>query len=487
MFLEHFWTLSDRNRVRSEIALEKKRSYSGGNRIVTFCGLTSRFFLALILFGQTGCASHLLASREQGSIERAEEIKKNLAAIRGLKFTQEVPILFDKKEVMQGYLESGLLEDYGEEKLKDLSLAYAKLGLFPLGMDLRKSLLNLYDAQVLGFYVTKKKKVVLSEKEEKILSAGYFTAADFDEMVLVHELTHALQDQHFSLGNRLGPSDNNDRTLAFRSLAEGDAILTEFAYRFGALDQWSSVQISELFQDGSVELRSTLSEVPAAIVDKLRFQYEAGASFVYRVLKEKGWQGINLLYKFPPQSTEQVLHPEKYFDLPDPPTRVDLKDLSLLFSPGWTPVENNTLGELMVECLFKQFLPKEEAKRVANGWGGDRFVAFRRGEEVSFIWATVWDTPEDAEEFFEMYQEILSRKYGFPQSSDYQFYIKRRDRLVVVVEGLDRTHIKENIEKVWRGMSLEKVPWEHPSPSLQGTPLDSSDTKQSPSQLSHLQ
>lgn len=167
MFLEHFWTLSDRNRVRSEIALEKKRSYSGGNRIVTFCGLTSRFFLALILFGQTGCASHLLASREQGSIERAEEIKKNLAAIRGLKFTQEVPILFDKKEVMQGYLESGLLEDYGEEKLKDLSLAYAKLGLFPLGMDLRKSLLNLYDAQVLGFYVTKKKKLCCQRRKRK--------------------------------------------------------------------------------------------------------------------------------------------------------------------------------------------------------------------------------------------------------------------------------------------------------------------------------
>lgn len=399
-------------------------------------------------------------------------MKRSLTAVRGLEFTDEVPILVEQKDVIERHLEADLLEDYGEEKLKNISLAYTKLALFPWRVDLKQSLLNFYTAQVVGFYNPKAKRIVLLGES----SGEIPPESDLDETVLAHELTHALQDQHFSLRSRLSPSDNDDRTLAFRSLAEGDAILTEFARLFGDVHQWSPAQLNRALQSSREQLQSSLADLPAAIADKLLFPYKVGAAFVYRLLNEKGWAGVNLLYSSPPLSTEQMLHPEKYLDLPDPPIRVDLRDLSLLFPSGWREIENNTLGELMVQCLFKEFFSQEEADVVANGWGGDRFVAFRRGDEVSFIWATVWDSSKDAEEFFEKYQEILSRKYGPSQSSDWQFYVERRDRLVVVVEGLERTHIKNNIEKIFQEIKLEEEPLaprlSYPSPAAMPSPFD---------------
>jgi len=263
--------------------------------------------------------------------------------------------------------------------------------------------------------------------------------------LLVH---HALQDQNFPLTERLSPSNNGDRALAFRSVAEGDAVLTEFAYLFRDETKQSLIDVDQAVKVSSVELQSVLSGVPAAIADELRFQYEAGFSFVYRIFNEMGWHGINLLYSFPPISTEQVLHPEKFLDLPDPPTRVELNDLPVLFRSDWREIENNTLGELMVECLFKEFFSREEAKVVATGWDGDRFVAFRRGDSVAFIWFTVWDSPEDAEEFMQKYQQIRAKKHVPTQPSD--SFVERRGPLVLVLEGLREAQVKQNIGRSGR-------------------------------------
>lgn len=202
-----------------------------------------------------------------------------------------------------------------------------------------------------------------------------------------------------------------------------------------------------------------MGDVPEAILEELLFQYYGGVVFVSRVVQERGWLGVNFLYRFPPVSTEQILHPEKYFDKPDVPTRITLHDLPPLFSADWEEIENNVLGELMVRALFKRFLSEEQAKVVAEGWGGDRFVAFRRGEEIAFIWATLWDSSQDAREFFQHYQEILSQKYADPAARAARTFIEQRGQRVVVVEGLETEHVKNHIEKIWQGMALEPEPF----------------------------
>ncbi len=388
-------------------------------------------------------------SSETPGLEKFEEIEQKLSAIRGLNFTEKVPIDYETKDAMRKRLQSDLVNDSGEENFKDRARAYAKLGLFPRRVDLKSAVLKLYAGQIAGFYDLKNKKIVLPQNYAYVKS-------ELDENDMAHELTHALQDQHFSLAQRLGVSHNSDKSLAFRALAEGDAFLTELAYVHGGTAGGFSVSADRFLQRSSVELQPALSDVPAAVSEKLLFQYRAGAALVYRVLKDKGWPGVNGLYGAPPLSTKQVLHPEKYLDSPDPPTAIELNDRSSLFSPEWEEIENNTLGELMVRCLLKRFFPPEKAKAVASGWAGDRFIAFRRGDEISFIWATVWDSSVEAGEFFAKYQALLPMKYGSSETEGLKNYIEQRDRRVVVVEGLERDRVKGHIEKIWKGMRLEK-------------------------------
>jgi hypothetical protein len=126
----------------------------------------------------------------------------------------------------------------------------------------------------------------------------------------------------------------------------------------------------------------------------------------------------------------------------------------------------------MVQVLFKEFLSEDDGKLVADGWDGDRFVAFRRGDEVSFVWATVWDSPQDAEEFLGKYRELLAKKYGADPKGAQTVYLERRGTRVVVVEGLEMKHVEENIEKIWQGMRLEETAFTRPFPAPPEVPKE---------------
>ena len=386
-----------------------------------------------------------------GHPDPIKQIRERVTDVRDLKFSHEVGVLFANAESIKSRIDTDLQQDLRGRKLEDISLAYAKLGLLPWGVDLRSSLLNFYSSQTWGFYDSRAKKVVLPEKGRKDRE---------DEKILVHELTHGLQDQHFSLGHELRRAVNADAALALRSVAEGDAVLTEYAYSFGRLDEWLPAYVHQVLSNGAEE--AVFPGIPAVIGDKVQFQYGAGTRFVLRFVGKNGWAPVNLLYKYPPLSTEQVLHPEKYLESPDPPTRINLGDLSTLFSSEWREIENDTLGELMIQCLFKEFLGAKAAAAVADGWDGDRFVAYQRGEEVAFLWVTVWDSSSDAQEFFDSYHEVLSVKYDVRPSEKDRFYIEKRDNLVLVVEGLEPEDVKSNIETVWLKMEIKEESFQPP-------------------------
>ena len=423
--------------------------------------LRSLFFLCLLVIG-AGCSSYSVVSGRAFGGGRFAEIQAGLAVLRGLDFKGEVPVEVQGKEEIRRYFASSLEQEYGDEKLRNMALAYAKLGLYPEALDLKKSLLDFYTVQVAAFYDARAKKLVLPED----LAAGILSGAEepaalgtmMGDMVLAHELTHALQDQHFSLEDRLRPSSEDDRTLAFHAVAEGDATVAGFAYLFRGADDKFLELINQTVQDSIRVARSTLTDTPEAVVEELLFQYYGGVSLVSRALRDQGWSGVNLLYSIPPLSTEQILHPEKFFELPDPPTRVGLKGLSGLFRPDWREIENNVLGELMVQVLFRRFVAEAEAQRIAEGWDGDRFVAFQREQETAFVWATVWDSLRDAQEFLRGYSEILGKKYAGSGPRAAYAYAEQRDRRVMVVEGLEKSYIRERIEKIWQEMELKEEP-----------------------------
>jgi hypothetical protein len=340
---------------------------------------------------------------------------------------------------------------------EDVSLAYSRLGLLPEKTDLRHAVLSFYSSQALAFYDSRAKEIVVIDNTTG--EANGASSRKIDDRAIAHELTHALQDQVFSLGVRLRSETNGDAAIALRAVAEGDALVSEHAYAVGALDKWLVGYVLQRLEPGNTG--AMLPDVPALMLDRSDFQYRAGTRFVLRSTNSSDWSLVNRLYTHPPLSTEQVLHPEKYFETPDPPSRIDLGNLSALFSSEWKEIENDTLGELLVRCLFNQWLGPTRAAAISAGWDGDRFVAYRKGDDVAFIWATIWDSSADAREFYEGYQELLSHKStSLPKDS--HVYIERRDRTVIVVEGFDPGLVKNQVQTVWSEMITQEEIFQPP-------------------------
>ncbi len=406
--------------------------------------------------------------RDTGDHDPLTVVKKRLGEVRGLPFKSEVPILFETTESLQERLDTDLKEELGDRKREDISLAYSKLGLLPSGVDLRSTLLGFYSSQAEGFYNPKTGAIVLVERENRPAKPNSSPTDVIGTRALVHELTHALQDQHFAIGPKLRASGNSDQALAFRAVAEADAILSEHAYFLGGPSDWLPEYVYQLLASRIGE--RTFSRLPDVVADKLQFQYSDGMKFVSRLVGEHGWHALNLILTHPPLSSAQILHPEKYYIAPDPPTHIRLNNLSELFPEQWREIENDTLGELMVRCLFKRFLSPSEAISAAAGWDGDRFIAYRKGHEVAFVWATSWDSGQNAQQFFDAYRSILPTKYNDSQQLYRErSYIERRDRKVLIIEGFELDFINARVETLWSGMETDKAAFEPPpfhSPAL---------------------
>jgi len=401
----------------------------------------------------------LLASACSYSVVRHGEINQNAAAkiehgiedIRGLKFRTPVPMEVKSAEELRQYLEAELARQYTPEQVRGLQRVYERLGLLAPGVDLGEALVKLYTAQIAGFYDPQVGTLFmvpsgLPPAGWTVNMMQFVLQRDLvNEMLLAHELTHALQDQNFGTLTAADDPSNDDRALAIHAVVEGDATLAGFAYLFGGLPENSVLDLVDRLGAVPAELEKTLPDTPPVLRDSLVFQYSAGAKFVALAYLRGGWAAVNTLLANPPTSTEQVLWPDKFFEQRQPPTLVHLGGLDDYRKPDeWTRIEENTIGALTVRILVESFLGPERAVQVASGWNGDRFIAYEKGEALHIFWMSTWDGEAGAREFFAAEREILARK--FPQATAHaegdriaatgqEPYVleRRRDKVLVVL------------------------------------------------------
>ncbi|MEM6929425.1 MAG: hypothetical protein AAF602_20970, partial [Myxococcota bacterium] len=184
--------------------------------------------------------------------------------------------------------------------------------------------------------------------------------------------------------------------------------------------------------------------VPSAVLESVGYAYTLGAEFAQAVLRTHGWAGFDRAFLRPPLSTEQVLHPDKYLgDRPDRPQRVRLDVAKAL--PGYELVEQNTVGELGLVTMFRQWGERDHAWSIAAGWDGDRTQVFARedGAEVALVWRLVWDTPDDAASF------VLALRQRWRDEP--AFAIERRDAEIVVLRGIPLDRHEAVLAAAWRG------------------------------------
>ncbi|HYP02077.1 MAG TPA: hypothetical protein VER76_17940 [Pyrinomonadaceae bacterium] len=291
------------------------------------------------------------------------------------------------------------------DELRALSRLAIAGGLLPEGTDLATLAASFTAASAGATYSPLHKRVLILVGQGK-------DAPSRDESLITHEYVHALQDQHFDLLSMLAARPYNfDRAEAAFAVVEGDAMNVQRRREQGE-SVWSRRPLEEIGRSEDTRFGEYRKEIgaffPPLLTETFIFRYRDGTRFVETVRRKSGARGIDELFRRPPASSEQILHPEKYFAR-ESPREVSL-DEAQFAANGWKVAATTPLGELGVRGLLLKALPGREAVRAAAGWGGDRAYLFERAKAAPlFVWKTYWDTHAEAAEFFRAYNALRDK------------------------------------------------------------------------------
>lgn len=296
---------------------------------------------------------------------------------------------------------SEMAQSLGGEELRGLSRLAIAGGVLPEGTDLLSLAASFTAVSAGATYSPLDKQILLVDKHS-------------GSSLLTHEFVHALQDQHFDLLKLLVVQPYNyDRTEAVFALIEGDAMNVQRraeegdAYARRTLEDISR-QENDRFRDYRREFGALF---PPLLTETFIFRYRDGARFVETIRRKQGERGVDELFLHPPASSEQILHPEKYFQ-GEAPRDVQLNEAAFA-QRNWRVVTSTALGEIGVRGLLMAGVSEADATRAAAGWGGDRAYLFERdGGTPLFVWKSAWDKRTDAEEFFKAYNAAEQRRKG---------------------------------------------------------------------------
>jgi len=266
------------------------------------------------------------------------------------------------------------------------------LGLLPPDASLKALDVQLLSSQVAGLYDPDTKTMDVVSKSGQL--------GPVEQITYAHEFDHALQDQHFGL-NKLGLDDtsNSDRSLARLSLPEGDATLLMTQWAEVNLTPLQLVQLAQQANDPSQT--AILASMPDDLKETLLFPYQQGLSWVNGIQTSGGWAAVGAAYAKPPDSTEQILHPDKWASHEQPIQVTIPAALPAKLGSGWTMPMTDTFGEMQFRVWLEQVgkLPVGKAEAAAAGWGGDRLALVQNGSKFGVAMITKWDTTADAAEF----------------------------------------------------------------------------------------
>jgi hypothetical protein len=417
------------------------------------CGLIGAV-VAVMFFA--GCAYNLVSGGHVNQKQSAK-IEAGIQDLRQLRFKQPVPLVVKSADQAGAMMEADLMRDYTDNRLQVDGVAGALTGLYPAGIDLKAESLKLMKSQVAGFYDPHGKQMVLVEGGADL---GFWNdAAQFmvqrdvgGQMLLAHELTHALQDQNFNLESSLDKvKDNDDRALALKSVAEGDATLAGFAYAAGGMDDATANLLVANLKDLPKMLAAESPNTPLGISAPLLFQYSQGVNFVAEAYRRGGWTAVDALYGHPPESSHQILHPALYFDDPTPEAKITLAGYENIMA-GWKTIEDDTFGELLLRVILERNLGKQSTELgLASLWVADRMIVQQESHDVNVIWMLAFSDSQAASHFAVVYTTLLDRLLSdaTPHRIDY------RANLVLVVIGQGANYFDDLAPAIWKASSIE--------------------------------
>ncbi len=359
-----------------------------------------------------GIAALLQAADSPHIFSEIGTIQAGLSSITGLRFTHNVPYGILTKDQLRAFLEERIKKALRPADLRAEELTLKMLGLIPPDFDLRQNTVDLLTEQAAAFYDYNKKKLFVLAG-----STGEESAGGVEERTaLVHELAHALADQHFHLARYIREgARSDDGSTARLAVMEGQATWLMAAYMSKQNGGPAEVPgrmldaMTESIQSSAREY-PVFSKAPLYIRESLVFPYSGGMLFQNAVFQRLGRASFSEVFVHPPTSTQQILHPDLYLasHAPSIPSVPRVPD-----SRAFRKLADGNLGEFDYRVLLSQNGADEEGKKAAAHVAGSSYALLehKRGKFPVLVVASTWDSEESARNYFELYRQVLRGKW----------------------------------------------------------------------------
>ena len=339
-----------------------------------------------------------LEAMARGTLAKVEKM-------RNQKLSEPLKMGVKDKPAITKFIQMRLEEEYGAERVKAEGHLLKLQGLLPRKLDYGAFLTGLLTEQVAGFY----------DHIRKELHIAAWLPVEMQEPVMAHEIFHAIQDQEWGGGklidSKIYPQDS---VVAHAALLEGDATVVMLNYTAGSDVSESGFAVRMTATALAMQMDTpqfpVMSSAPAYLKQSLIFPYQQGLLFIGE-LRNKGlsWAKIRDVYRNPPQSTEQIIHPERYYPKPDVPSEVTIKEPLL---PGFKRDWAEITGEFHFRQLLLSQLKIAPAVSGAAGWDGDLTVLETKGDAAVAVTVSTWDTEKDALEFITALRKAHTKQTG---------------------------------------------------------------------------
>jgi hypothetical protein len=323
-------------------------------------------------------------------VRTVDELKAQVSEIRGLPWKADLPTRIVSPTELAARIRRLTVDDLTEHKQEvDATEAFLKLvGLFPADLDYVKTLDKVLSAGTLGYY----------DDQAKELFVGGDPGTDLGpaaKSTMVHELTHALTDQHFDFGARMRAdvdAGRSEEAFSLSSLAEGDAERVRELWSAKYLTAKERRQAVE--NEGGGDVSAFLS-APPYLLTSLTFPYVQGLEFVTDLQQSGGFAAVDAAYRRPPTSSEEIIHPSVYAAggqwsapvLPD-----------VAGAAGCQAADTGNVGEFDMTQMLGLHLDDKSAADAAAGWNGDAYALVRCGSAIALVDRWRADSPGDLDE-----------------------------------------------------------------------------------------
>ncbi len=305
------------------------------------------------------------------------ELSAFVADQRELEFLRPVDVELLDDDAFVDRLLAGSEENRAETDETEQVLR--ALQLIEPGVDLFDTFVSFYGAAVLGFYDPETDELVLRGRE----------LTPYVRSTLVHELSHALDDQHFELHRPEVDEADDESALAFSALIEGVSVSIENAYT-ATLSSADQEQASR--EAAEFSRRAGSSPIPSIVTQLAQFPYLFGPFFVGALVEEGREPRVDAAFRDPPATSEEILDPSVYLGGEAPVAVPQPAD------EGLRRIDQGTYGQWALYLTLDHFLDSEIADAASDGWGGDSYVAWDEGGRACVRMAYAMDSPTDLNE-----------------------------------------------------------------------------------------